>query len=73
MTGYGKRPRNMIYIVSKRRQITGNKILNAQKTYEKLLRREQHEGMTAWLVDAFAKAEARLRKMGLSKLIKAKS
>ena len=70
MVGHGKRPRNKIYIVSKRRQITGGKIHNAEKTYEKLLRRKAHEGMTAWLADAFEKAEARLRKMGLAKLIK---
>lgn len=60
----------MIYIVSKRRVVTGNKIKNAQKTYEKLLRREKHEGMTPWLSDAFEKATARLKKMGLSNLIK---
>ena len=59
----------MIYIVSKRRSITGNKLTNAQKTYEKLLRREQHEGKTAWLADAMTKAVARLRKMGLSNLL----
>ncbi len=62
----------MIYIVSKRRAITGDKTKNAQKTYEKLLRREQHEGMTPWLVDAFEKAVARLKKMGLSHLLKPK-
>lgn len=61
----------MIYIVSKRRQITGDKIKNAVKTYEKLLRRKAHEGMNAWLEDAFTKAENRLKYMGLSKLIKA--
>jgi hypothetical protein len=62
----------MIYIVSKRRAITGDKIKNAQKTYEKLVRREKHEGMTPWLVDAFAKSVARLKKMGLSHLTKTK-
>jgi|GEM_PF-815213 len=70
MTGSGKRPRNKIYIVSKRRQITGDKIVNAQKTYEKLVRREQHEGKTAWLADAMEKAIARLKKMGLANYIK---
>lgn len=72
MTGSGKRPRNMIYIVSKRRIVTGNKVKNAQKTYEKLVRREKHEGMTPWLADAFQKAAARLKKMGLSHLVKSK-
>ncbi len=62
----------MIYIVSKRRIVTGNKVKNAQKTYEKLVRREKHEGMTPWLADAFQKAAARLKKMGLSHLIKSK-
>ncbi len=70
MVGCGKRPRNKIYIVSKRRSITGDKIHNAQKTYEKLLRREKHEGKTLWIVDAMEKAVARLKKMGLSNLIK---
>jgi ribosomal protein S20 len=70
MVGCGKRPRNKIYIVSQRRQITGDKITNAKKTYEKLLRREQHEGKTAWLDDAMTKATARLKKMGLNGLIK---
>lgn len=70
MVGSGKRPRNMIYIVSKRRSITGNKVKNAQKAYEKLVRREQHEGLTPWLVNAFEKAGAKLKKMGLSKLLK---
>ncbi len=70
MTGSGKRPRNKIYIVSKRRAITGDKITNAKKTYEKLVRREEHEGKTAWLADAMAKAVARLKKMGLANYIK---
>jgi hypothetical protein len=70
MTGSGKRPRNKIYIVSKRRAITGDKITNAKKTYEKLVRREAHEGKTAWLVDAMSKAVARLKKMGLANYIK---
>ena len=70
MTGSGKRPRNKIYIVSKRRQITGDKITNAEKTYEKLVRREAHEGKTAWLVDAMTKAVARLKKMGLANFVK---
>lgn len=70
MTGSGKRPRNKIYIVSKRRSITGDKISNAKKTYEKLVRREAHEGKTAWLADAMTKATARLRKMGLANFIK---
>ncbi|MBP6921252.1 hypothetical protein KBB89_01765 [Candidatus Gracilibacteria bacterium] len=70
MTGSGKRPRNKIYIVSKRRAITGDKITNAKKTYEKLVRREQHEGKTAWLIDAMSKAVARLKKMGLANYIK---
>jgi len=60
----------MIYIVSKRRSITGDKLNNAQKTYEKLLRREKHEGKTAWLDDAMKKAIARMKKMGLSHVIK---
>ena len=60
----------MIYIVSKRRSITGDKLTNAQKTYVKLLRREKHEGKTAWLADAMVKATARMKKMGLSSLIK---
>ena len=70
MTGSGKRPRNKIYIVSKRRAITGDKITNAKKTYEKLVRREAHEGKTAWLVNAMSKAVARLKKMGLANYIK---
>ena len=70
MTGHWKRPRNQIYIVSKRRSITGDKIANAKKTYEKLVRRESHEGKTAWLADAMTKAVARLKKMGLSNLTK---
>ena len=56
----------MIYIVSKRRSITGDKLTNAQKTYEKLLRREKHEGKTLWLADAMNKAVARLKKMGIA-------
>ena len=70
MTGYWKRPRNKIYIVSKRRQIPGGKMVNAKKAYEKLLRREEHEGKTAWLADAMTKAVARLKKMGLSNFVK---
>jgi hypothetical protein len=70
MVGAGKRPRNKIYIVSKRRSIPGKKIANAKKTYEKLVRREAHEGKTTWLADAMTKAVARLKKMGLSNLIK---
>ncbi len=70
MVGCGKRPRNQIYIVSKRRSVTGDKISNAKKTYEKLVRREKHEGKTAWLADAMKKAVARLKKMGLNNLIK---
>lgn len=70
MVGAGKRPRNAMYIVSKRRQITGDKVKNATKAYEKLLRREKHEGTNSWLVDALSKATMRLKKMGLSKLIK---
>lgn len=70
MTGSGKRPRNQIYIVSKRRQIPGDKMHNAKKTYEKLLRREKHEGKTAWLADAMTKATARLKKMGLAQFVK---
>ena len=70
MTGHWKRPRNLIYIVSKRRQITGDKITNAKKTYEKLVRREAHEGKTVWLADAMTKAVARLKKMGLANFVK---
>ena len=70
MTGSGKRPRNKIYIVSKRRSITGDKISNAKKTFEKLIRREKHEGKTAWLADALTKAVARLKKMGLENFTK---
>ncbi len=60
----------MIYIVSQRRSIAGDKIKNAKKTYEKLVRRLEHEGTTAWLADAMVKAKARLRMMGLASLIK---
>ena len=70
MVGAGKRPRNRIYIVSKRRQVTGDKVRNAQKTYEKLLKREKHEGKTLWLADALKKAVARLKKMGVANMIK---
>ncbi len=69
MVGCGKRPRNQIYIVSKRRSITGDKISNAKKTYEKLVRREAHDGKTAWLADAMTKAIARLKKMGLANFV----
>ncbi len=70
MVGAGKRPRNKIYIVSKRRQPTGNRISNAKKAYEKLLRREKHEGKTTWLAQALEKMELRLKKMGLKSLTK---
>lgn len=61
-----------MYIVSKRRQITGNKLKNATKTYEKLLRRQAHEGDTAWLSDAMFKATNRLKKMGMWNMLKQK-
>ncbi len=63
MVGAGKRPRNKIYIVSERRQIPGDKIKKAKKTFEKLLRREKHEGKTVWLADALEKSVRRLKKM----------
>lgn len=55
-----------MYIVSQRRQIPGDKVKNAQKTYEKLLRRKEIEGETPWILDALKKANARLNKMGIS-------
>ena len=45
---------------------TGNKNEKAVESYVTLLKREEKEGLTAWIKNAKVKAEAKLKKYGIS-------
>ena len=45
---------------------TGNKNEKAVESYVTLLKREEKEGLTAWIKNAKVKAEAKLKKYGIT-------
>ena len=57
-----KRPRRLNYAVNKKGKITWGKVQKAIKAYKKLKLREEFEGKTKWLENAFRVSLAKLKK-----------
>jgi len=57
-----KRPRRLNYSVNKKSTKTGKKILNAIAHYKTLLKREEVEGKTKWLLNAKTFVLAKFKK-----------
>lgn len=54
------------YNPNKKRTSTWDKYEKAIKSYKKLLKRVEIEGETKWLKNAIAKAQAKLKKYGIT-------
>lgn len=61
-----KRPRRLNYAVNKKGPKAGKKVVNAIKHFKQLQKREQFEGKTLWIENAFAVVLAKLKKYGIN-------
>lgn len=60
------KPEHIHQNLNRKRKKSGKKYIKALKTYIKLAKRQFHEWLTPWIIDAKKKAQARLDKFGVS-------
>jgi hypothetical protein len=60
------KPEHVHQNLNRKRKKSGKRYEKAIKWYRKLLKRQEIEGATKWIVNTLAKAEARRVKLGLT-------
>ena len=62
----GRKIKHFLKALNLHRPKTGNKNEKAVESYVTLLKREEKEGLTPWIKNAKVKAEAKLKKYGIT-------